>query len=100
MVSNLAPAELRGRYMGMWTLVYMGGYALGPLLGGWALARLGGQGASAVTAAVAFLGAALFPLLRRGGTRRGPADGEAEAATRCAASCARKAGAGAIAGRG
>jgi MFS family permease len=79
-VSNLAPAELRGRYMGMWTLVYMGGYALGPLLGGWALARLGGQGASAVTAAVAFLGAALFPLLRRGGARRGPADGEAEAA--------------------
>ena len=36
-VSRLAPVELRGRYMGVWTLVYMGGYAMGPLLGGWAL---------------------------------------------------------------
>jgi MFS family permease len=77
-VSNLAPAELRGRYMGMWTLVYMGGYALGPLLGGWALARLGGRGAFAATGAVALLGAALFPLLRRSGTGRGRASGEGE----------------------
>ena len=30
-VSRLAPVDLRGRYMGMWTIVYMGGYALGPL---------------------------------------------------------------------
>ena len=29
-VSELAPAALRGRYMGAWTLVFMGGYALGP----------------------------------------------------------------------
>ena len=77
-VSNLAPAELRGRYMGMWTLVYMGGYALGPLLGAWALARLGGRGAFAATGAVALLGAALFPLLRRSGTGRGQAGGEGE----------------------
>jgi len=69
-VSNLSPADLRGRYMGMWTLVYMGGYALGPLLGGWALARLGGRGAFAVIAAAGLLGAALFPLLRRSGTGR------------------------------
>ena len=40
-VSRLAPVELRGRYMGAWTLVYMAGYALGPLLGGWALDALG-----------------------------------------------------------
>jgi len=70
-VSNLSPADLRGRYMGMWTLVYMGGYALGPLLGGWALARLGGRGAFALIAAAGLLGAALFPLLRRSGTGQG-----------------------------
>ena len=75
-VSNLSPADLRGRYMGMWTLVYMGGYALGPLLGGWALARLGGRSAFAVIAAAGLLGAALFPLLRRSGTGRSRADDE------------------------
>ena len=63
-VSRLAPVELRGRYMGVWTLVYMGGYALGPLLGGWALDALGGRGSFAITAAVCLLGAVLFPLLR------------------------------------
>ncbi len=78
-VSNLSPAALRGRYMGMWTLVYMGGYALGPLLGGWALARLGGRGAFAAIAAAAFLGAALFPLLRRSGIGRGLTDEESGA---------------------
>ena len=63
-VSHLAPAELRGRYMGAWTLVYMAGYAIGPLLGGWALDALGGRGAFVVIAAAGVLGAALFPLLR------------------------------------
>ena len=54
-VSRLAPPELRGRYMGAWTLVYMGGYALGPLLGGWALDALGGRGAFLAVAAVGLL---------------------------------------------
>jgi len=75
-VSRLAPAELRGRYMGAWTLVYMGGYALGPLLGGWALDALGGRGAYVAIAAAGLLGAALFPLLR-GWTRAG-AEGTGE----------------------
>jgi MFS family permease len=66
-VSHLAPAELRGRYMGAWTLVYMGGYALGPLIGGWAMDRLGGRDAFLVIAAAGVLGAALFPLLRTRG---------------------------------
>ena len=52
-VSRLAPVALRGRYMGAWTLVYMGGYALGPLLGGWALDALGGRAAFAVVTAAA-----------------------------------------------
>ncbi len=63
-VSRLAPVELRGRYMGVWTLIYMGGYAIGPLLGGWALDALGGRVSFAITAAVCLLGAVLFPLLR------------------------------------
>jgi MFS family permease len=66
-VSHLAPAEFRGRYMGFWTLVYMGGYALGPLLGGWALDALDGRGAFLAIAAAGVLGAALFPLLRARG---------------------------------
>ena len=77
-VSRLAPVELRGRYMGVWTLVYMGGYALGPLLGGWALDALGGRIAFVAIAAACLLGAALFPLLR-GACERGcdEADGAA-----------------------
>lgn len=63
-VSHLAPTALRGRYMGSWTMVYIGGYALGPLLGGWAVDALGGRGAFAVVAAAGLLGALLFPLLR------------------------------------
>jgi len=64
-VSRLAPAELRGRYMGMWTIVYMGGYALGPLIGGWALDTLGGRVAFLGITAACLAGAALFPFLRR-----------------------------------
>ena len=64
-VSRLAPVDLRGRYMGVWTMVYMGGYALGPLFGGWALDALGGRAAFAVISVACLAGAALFPLLRR-----------------------------------
>ena len=63
-VSRLAPTALRGRYMGFWTMVYIGGYALGPLLGGWAMDALGGRRAFAVVTAAGVLGALLFPLLR------------------------------------
>ena len=45
----------------------MGGYAIGPLFGGWALDTLGGQGAFLGIAAAGMLGAALFPLLRARG---------------------------------
>ena len=77
-VSRLAPTALRGRYMGFWTLVYMGGYALGPLLGGWTTDALGGRGAFAVVAAAGVLGALLFPLLRaKTGARDEDEDGAA-----------------------
>jgi len=61
--SHLAPAELRDRYMGFWTLAYMGGYAIGPLLGGWALDTVPGGGGFLAIAAAGVLGAALLPLL-------------------------------------
>jgi MFS family permease len=77
-VSRLALTALRGRYMGLWTLVYMGGYALGPLLGGWTTDALGGRGAFAVVAAAGLLGALLFPLLRtKTGARDADEDGTA-----------------------
>ena len=64
-VSRLAPLELRGRYMGAWTLVYMGGYALGPLLGGRAVDALGGRAAFVLAGAIGLAGGAVFLLLRR-----------------------------------
>ena len=60
LVSQMAPPELRGRYMGTWTLVWMTGAALAPIFGGLALDRLG-RGAYLVILAVCLLGA--LPLL-------------------------------------
>ena len=70
-VSRMAQAEVRGRYMGAWTLVWTGGgSALGPLLGGAMLAALGPRGSSAVIIAFGIAGAALFTVLRGWGDRR------------------------------
>ena len=49
--------------MGAWTLVFMGGYALGPLLGGLALDALGGHRDFLTVGAAGLAGAVLFPLL-------------------------------------
>ncbi len=76
-VSRLAPVALRGRYMGAWTLVWLGGYALGPLFGGLTLDSLGARGAYLLVALTGLGGAALFPLLR---ARHRPAEPAAEAA--------------------
>jgi MFS family permease len=69
-VSEMAPAALRGRYMGAWTFVWMGGTALGPTFGGLAMDRLSGRGAYLVILAAALSGALLFALLRN--PRTGP----------------------------
>jgi MFS family permease len=74
-VSHLAPTALRGRYMGAWTLVYMGGYALGPLLGGRALDALGGRAAFLLAGALGVAGGAVFVLLR---TRLRPPGGASD----------------------
>ncbi len=64
-VAQMAPAELRGRYMGSWTLIYIAGQgALGPLLGGLLLDRLGPHGSYGLLIFFGLAGACLYPLLR------------------------------------
>lgn len=63
-VSEMAPVALRGRYMGAWTLVWMGGIALGPTLGGLAMDHLGARGALTLVMATGLLGSVLFALQR------------------------------------
>jgi MFS family permease len=67
-VTEMAPVELRGRYVAVWTLVWMFGLSLGPTLGGLLLDALGGRGLFGLVLAVGLLGAVAFPLLR--GRRR------------------------------
>ena len=70
-VSHLASAELRGRYMGVWTLVWMAGAsALGPLLGGLMLAALGPRGSCYLVIALGIAGAGLYAVLRAKTGRR------------------------------
>ena len=69
-VSDLAPEAVRGRYMGVWTIVWNGGAALGPAFGGWAMDAFGGRQAFAILLAEGLLGAALFLVLAPGWRRR------------------------------
>jgi MFS family permease len=61
-VAEMAPQRLRGRYMGAWTLVWMGGLALGSTLGGLAMDDLGARGAYMLILATGLLGSLLFAL--------------------------------------
>jgi MFS family permease len=63
-VSEMAPVALRGRYMGAWTLVWIGGIALGPTLGGLAMDGLGARGAYLLILATGLVGSLLFALQR------------------------------------
>jgi MFS family permease len=67
-VSHLAAPELRGRYMGAWTVVWTGcGSAPAPLPGGLVPAALGPQAMCATLLAVGAAGAGLYSLLRAKG---------------------------------
>jgi MFS family permease len=82
-VARLAPVELRGRYMGAWTLVWTAGQAaLGPIFGGLMLTAFGVHATYGVIVAMGLAGAVVYPLLRSvpvaAERNRGPA-GEAEA---------------------
>jgi MFS family permease len=63
-VAEMAPAELRGRYMGVWTVVYLGGSAIGPTAGGLAISALGARNAFVIVGAAGLCGAVLFSLFR------------------------------------
>ncbi|HMK92735.1 MAG TPA: MFS transporter, partial [Thermoleophilia bacterium] len=81
--AELAPVALRGRYMGAWTLVQMGGYGLGPTFGGLALGRLGPSKAAVVTACAGLAGGVLFAATARrfaSGVTPGAGAGEPEGA--------------------
>jgi MFS family permease len=74
-VSDFAPEAVRGRYMGVWTVVWSGGAALGPAFGGWARDAIGAREAFFVLLLVGLAGAGAFALLapswrRRHGTLR------------------------------
>ncbi len=69
-VSDLAPEAVRGRYMGVWTVVWNGGAALGPAFGGWAMDTYGGREAFAMLLVIGLVGAGCFLLLAPGWRRR------------------------------
>jgi MFS family permease len=69
-VSDLAPEPVRGRYMGVWTVVWNGGAALGPAFGGWAMDTFGGRQAFAALLVIGLVGAAGFLALAPGWRRR------------------------------
>jgi MFS family permease len=75
-VAELAPVELRGRYMSAWTMVYLGGSALGPIFGGYSMAACGAKTAFLIVGFAGLLGAVLFlPLRSLLGLRRFPGTG-------------------------
>jgi MFS family permease len=69
-VAEFAPEAVRGRYMGVWTVVWNGGAALGPAFGGWAMDAIGGREAFVVLLLVGLAGAALFMALAPSWRRR------------------------------
>ena len=69
-VSDLAPEAVRGRYMGVWTVVWNGGAALGPAFGGWAMDTFGGREAFIALLVVGMVGAVGFALLAPAWRRR------------------------------
>jgi MFS family permease len=62
LVSGMTTVAERGRYMGAWSLVWIGGQALSPLVTGWSMDTFGGRPAFAAVLAVGLAGAALLTL--------------------------------------
>jgi len=69
-VADLSPEAVRGRYMGVWTVVWNGGAALGPAFGGWAMDHVGARQAFVVLLVVGWVGAGLFVALATPWRRR------------------------------
>jgi MFS family permease len=64
-VADIAPEDLRGRYMGAAGLIWGAGYGLGPVTGGLVMDRLGGVYIWPLTLALGLVGAAAYLLLGR-----------------------------------
>jgi len=64
MVSDMAPEEVRGRYMGIWALIWNGGMGLGPALTGVSMDGLGSRQTFSAMIACGGAGAVGYLLLR------------------------------------
>jgi len=73
LVSEMAPEAVRGRYMGVWALIWNGGMALGPAVGGLAMDGFGSRPTFMSLIGIGAAGAAGFLVLRAVGRRRQPA---------------------------
>jgi MFS family permease len=80
-VSDLAPEAVRGRYMGVWTVVWNGGASLGPAFGGWAMDAFGGRAAFASLLVIGLIAAVGFLALAPGWKRRRAVETAAARAT-------------------
>jgi MFS family permease len=69
-VAELAPEAIRGRYMGVWTVVWNGGAALGPAFTGFAMDAFGARQAFAMLLVEGLVGGVLFFTLAPGWRRR------------------------------
>ena len=69
-VAELAPEALRGRYMGVWTVVWSGGASLGPAFEGKSMDALGARQGMALLLVVGLVGAVLFLVLAPSWRRR------------------------------
>lgn len=69
--ADLAPADMRGRYMGMLGLTWALGYGIGPIFGGIVTDQIAPRALWIPAGSAAFLGAAIFLLLA---LRRPPTD--------------------------
>ncbi|MBI5030080.1 MAG: MFS transporter [Chloroflexi bacterium] len=63
--ADLAPADMRGRYMGMLGLTWSIGFGVGPIIGGLIGDQLGASAIWMITATSGFLSAFVFLLLQR-----------------------------------
>lgn len=63
-VSDMAPEAVRGRYMGVWAVVWNGGMGLGPALTGFAMDGIGSRPTFAALIGFGAAGSAAYLLLR------------------------------------
>ncbi|MBI3913989.1 MAG: MFS transporter [Chloroflexi bacterium] len=68
--ADLAPAEMRGRYMGMLGLTWTIGFGIGPILGGFITDNFAPAAVWLLTSVAAVTGALIFLLLARSATAR------------------------------